>query len=208
MTAPETNGETFQQAEDNPNAAMPKAPASPRLDPEAMLLSSLLAVSHNGSAANQAEKDADYVLNYFHENDFANPIYGRIFSLMVAQREQGKLITPAALSARISATADTNGWGSTTPELRLLNLYELGALTPQILYYADEVLGSSYRRQFSAMVTNLAQATEHAAEDDLFTLLVSHGRAQRNAWARRTSFYRNLEPATADNGDDRNKDEN
>lgn len=166
----------------------PGKPIDPRLDPEAMLLSSLLAVEAGADGEGLAVADAGYVLDYLHPRDFSQPSYGRIFTLMKGQMADGKLITPAAISARIEATADTDGWGGTTPQLRLLSLYELGGLPAQITYYADEVLSASYRRQYQAMVTSLQQASQQAGEADLFPLLVEHGTAQRRAWRRRTRF--------------------
>lgn len=185
----------------------PSTPVDPRLDPEAMLLSSLLAIEGTGSHAERmADQDARYVLRYLHPGDFSHPAYGRIFSLMETQAAEDKLFTPAALAGRIEATADTTGWGGTPPQLRLLDLYELGGLPAQVTYYADEVLSASYRRQYQLMVTSLEQASTQAPEDNLFSLLVAHGRAQRRAWQRRCQFLDNA-PSTTDHADPKEPEE-
>lgn len=184
-------------AGERPERATLGKPIDPRLDPEAMLLSSLLAIETGADGEGLAVADASYVLDYLHPRDFNQPSYGRIFILMKDQLADGKLITPAAISARIEATADTDGWGGTTPQLRLLSLYELGGLPAQITYYADEVLSASYRRQYQAMVTSLQQASQQAGEADLFPLLVDHGTAQRRAWKRRTRFLASAPSAEA-----------
>lgn len=153
-----------------------------RLDPEALLLCSLMWVEDAPAG------DIATILTYLHPNDFRRPTHGRVFALMQQQAKEGKLITAAALAGRIDAHRDNHGWPDGHHGPLLVALSGLRALPAQATFYADQVLAESYRRQYATMATELTQVAKEAPEGDLFSILVDHGTAQRAAWQRRQGF--------------------
>lgn len=162
-----------------------------RLDPEALLLCSLMWVE------GPATGDMATILKYLSPHDFRRPAHGRLFELMQRQTEEGKLITPAALAGRIDANRDHRGWPDGHHEPLLVAILSLQALPVQAAFYADQVLAESYRRQYAHMTTTLAQAAREAPEQDLFAIMLQKGTEQRAAWERRQGLADALNnPAT------------
>lgn len=167
-----------------------------RLDPEALLLCSLMWVE------GQAGGEIKTILNYLHPKDFRRPAHGRVFELMQQQAAEGKLITAAAIAGRIDAHRDNRGWPGGHHTALLVALSGLRALPSQAAFYADQVLAESYRRQYATMATELAQVAREAPEKDLFSILVHHGTTQRAAWQRRQGFMHALNNPTPETEDE------
>lgn len=163
-----------------------------RLDPEALLLCALMWVE------DAPDGDIATILNYLHPGDFRRPTHGRVFELMQHQAREGKLITVAAIAGRIESNRDNHGWPDGHHGPLLVALSGLRALPSQATFYADQVLAESYRRQYSTMVTELAQVAKEAPEHDLFSILVHHGTTQRAAWQRRQGFMHAITNPTTD----------
>lgn len=162
-----------------------------RLDPEALLLCSLMWVE------GVPDGEIATILTYLHPNDFRRPAHGRVFELMQHQAREGKLVTAAAIAGRIESHRDSRGWPDGHHGPLLVALSGLRALPAQATFYAEQVLAESYRRQYASMVTELSQVAKEAPEGELFSILVCHGTTQRVAWQRRQGFMRAItNPAT------------
>lgn len=160
-----------------------------RLDPEALMLCSLMWVDEAPAG------DIATVLDYLDPSDFRRPVHGQIFTLMRAQKEEGGLITPAALAGKIASNATHLPANVYNP--LLIALSGLGALPSQAVHYADQVLAESYRRNFASMATYLTQVAREAPETDLFALLVEQGTTQRAAWKRRQGLLASIHHSTS-----------
>lgn len=150
-----------------------------RLDPEAQLLSAIL------WASDDPYGDVDVVLDYLHPNDFYRPLHRMIFQLMQEEHAKGTPLEPTILNGIVAAKGRSSEWAKWDYPRLLIELVGLSAIPAQIGYYADLVLGESYRRNFALMVVKLRQMAEQAPEEELFSELVSQGVAQRRAWQRR-----------------------
>lgn len=165
-----------------------------RMDPEAKLLCALMwADTPTGRILD--------VIEALSPADFRHYAHARLFSLIAEQAAAGAPLDATIIANRCDAagTAGRDGWPENkTPQRFILEVASLNTLPAQITYLADLVLGASYRRQFQAMAANLAQAGEEADEEDLFTLMVEHGRRQRAARARLDTFRRDILGRTDD----------
>ncbi|RSZ63466.1 GcrE [Corynebacterium hylobatis] len=148
------------------------------LDPEALLLCGLMWAGNGHQAS-------DRVCAVLAGADFYDPHHGRLFELIATRRAVGQPTDPASLRSALSAQGSAAALPHRTAESVLLDLATLGVRAEQVLSYADQVLGASYRRQFQAMAAALVHAGETAPEHDLFRIMVAHGKAQRAAWQRR-----------------------
>ncbi|MEJ4098684.1 DnaB-like helicase N-terminal domain-containing protein [Corynebacterium bovis] len=172
---------------DDPAAPGPEVPAG--VDAEAMLLSCLLWVD-DVPAGNVA-----YVLDYLHPKDFVSPYSGALFGVMQALAGEGQAVGAAEVVRwvrgnpdRVDVTFPAGG----ACEPMVADLAGLGGVPAAVVYWADEVLGRSYRRQFAAAVTYLAQVGATAPEGELFDHLALVGARQRRAKARREGFLPGL----------------
>jgi hypothetical protein len=160
----------------------------PRMDPEAKLLCALM----------WAEAPTGRILDVIESlspADFRHYAHRRLFSLIAEQAAAGSPLDPTIIAARCDAAgaAGRDGWPEKkTPQRFILEVASLNALPAQITYLAELVLGASYRRQFQAMAAHLSQAGEEADTEDLFDLMVEHGRRQRAARARLDAFRRDV----------------
>lgn len=168
-----------------------------RLDPEAMVLSALM------WSVNDPYGDVNTVLSYLHPADFYRPCYGQLFSLMRDCREQGCPLDPTVLHGKIMASDRRKQWQRWDFARVLIDLHGLQAVPAQLSFFADQVLGEAYRRNFQSMVVRLAQMGREAPEEELFPELVRQGTQQRRAWERRAG----LEQALAQSGEDKKKDD-
>lgn len=159
------------------------------LDPEAMLLAALMWAGENNTGA-------DRTCTILTAGDFYNTSYGSIFTAIASRRAQGQSTDPASIQGALHALGSAAPMPISAARTTLLALATLGALPANIMSYADQVLGTSYRRQFHQMALTLAHAAEAAPEEELMDIMVAHGRAQRAAWARRTSFIHPTDSAT------------
>lgn len=151
------------------------------IDPEALLLCALLWME-TGTPTTR------FVVDYVDPQDFYNPSYARLFSIIAQHVSDEKPVHPATIAGRISAAGTIEPWPGGSHQMFIADLVHLGALPEQAHWYAEQVLSTSYRRQFHTMTQALAHTAEHAPENQLFSIMVEHGKAQRRAWSRRTEF--------------------
>lgn len=183
---------------DDPAAPGPEAPAG--VDAEAMLLSCLLWVDDVPAG------DVAYVVDYLHPLDFVSPYSGALFGVMQALAGEGRTVGAGEVCRwvrenpdRVDVTWPAGG----ACEPMVADLAGLGGVPAGVVYWADEVLGRSYRRQFAAAVTSLAQAGVTAPEGELFDHLASVGVRQRRATARREGFLPGVPTASGEDQDGR-----
>ncbi|RRQ14168.1 DnaB-like helicase N-terminal domain-containing protein [Corynebacterium bovis] len=172
---------------DDPAAPGPETPAG--VDAEAMLLSCLLWVDDVPAG------DVAYVLDYLHPLDFFSPYSGALFGVMQALANEGRPVGAGEVVRwvrenpdRVDVTFPAGG----ACEPMVADLAGLGGVPAAVVYWADEVLARSYRRQFQAMTTYLAQVGATAPEGELFDHLAEVGARQRRAKARREGFLPGL----------------
>lgn len=148
-----------------------------RLDPEAQLLCSMVWHPQGVPALN-------YVAKNLSSADFYNPMYGHIFSVISEAVIDGMPHDPSAISVRLAAA----GGAAESYQRVLLAILGLGTTTTHLIYYADQLVSTWYRRQFSDMAQMLVQIAEEAPEAELFDRMVEQGRQQRAARERRETF--------------------
>lgn len=183
---------------DDPAAPGPETPAG--VDAEAMLLSCLLWVDDVPAG------DVAYVLDYLHPLDFFSPYSGALFGVMQALANEGRPVGAGEVVRWVRENPD--GVDVTFPaggacEVMVADLAGLGGVPASVVYWADEVLGRSYRRQFQAMTTYLAQVGATAPEGELFDHLAEVGAGQRRAKARREGFLPGVPTASGEDRDGR-----
>lgn len=183
---------------DDPAAPGPETPAG--VDAEAMLLSCLLWVDDVPAG------DVAYVLGYLHPKDFFSPYSGALFGVMQSLAGAGRTVGAAEVCRwvrdnpdRVDVTFPAGG----ACEPMVADLAGLGGVPASVVYWADEVLGRSYRRQFTAAATYLAQAGATAPEGELFDILAEVGAGQRRAKARREGFLPGVPTASGEDRDGR-----
>lgn len=148
------------------------------LDSEALLLCGLM-WAPVGSA------DAAHIVEVLTAKDFYNPPYGTIFQI-IAERVAMKQPTDAAsLRSWVMQQGSDSPIRPQQATTLLLSLATLGTVPEQLISYADQLLGASYRRGYFTMTQALVQAAKFAPENQLFDIMVEHGKAQRRAWNRR-----------------------
>lgn len=181
------NGQIDSLACDEPTAPGPEVPAG--VDAEAMLLSCLLWVDDIPAGA------VAYVLDYLHPKDFFSPYSGALFGVMRTLASEGQVVNAKQVARWVGQHPE--GVDVTWPaggacEVMVADLAGLGGVPAAVVYWADEVLGRSYRRQFTAATTYLSQVGQSAPEADLFDILAEVGVAQRRAKDRRDGFIPGL----------------
>lgn len=181
------NGHLDSLACDEPTAPGPETSAG--VDAEAMLLSCLLWTD------DVPVGDVAYVLDYLHPKDFFSPYSGALFGVMRALAGEGRVVSAGEVARWVGQHPE--GVDVTWPaggacEVMVADLAGLGGVPAAVVYWADEVLGRSYRRQFTAATTYLSQVGQSALEADLFDILAEVGAAQRRAKDRRDGFIPGL----------------
>lgn len=148
------------------------------LDAEALLLCGLM-WSPAGSA------DAAKIVGVLTAEDFYNPSYGTIYQVIAERVAMGQSADAASLRSWVIEQGSDSPIRPKQATSLLLGLATLGTVPEQLINYADQVLGASYRRGYFAMTQALTQAAETAPESHLFDIMVEHGKEQRSAWSRR-----------------------
>lgn len=148
------------------------------LDAEALLLCGLM-WSPVGSA------DAAQIVEVLTAEDFYNPPYGTIYRIIADRVAMNQPADAASLRSWVVEQGSDSPIQPKQATSLLLGLATLGTVPEQLINYADQVLGASYRRGYFAMTQALAQAAETAPETRLFDIMVEHGKEQRSAWTRR-----------------------
>lgn len=148
-----------------------------RLDPEAQLLCSM--IWHKGTSP-----ALSYVVEHLSEDDFFNPMYGWIFTIIAQAVGEGMPHDATAINVRLAAE------GQKADGYRRVLLAIVGLMAPSdnLIYYADQVISTWYRRQYAQMATALVHISKEAPEGELFDRMVKHGRQQREAKNRRETF--------------------
>ncbi|MEL4163079.1 DnaB-like helicase N-terminal domain-containing protein [Corynebacterium bovis] len=178
-------------AYDLPDAPAPEVPTG--ADAEAMLLSCLLWTDDLPAG------DVAYVLDYLHPKDFFSPFSGAVFGVMRALTAEGLVLNAAEVARWVAEHpdgVDVTWPGGAGVELMLAELAGLGGVPAAVVYWADQVLGQSYRRQYQQATTRLVQIGKVAAESDLFDALAEVGAQQRRAKARRDGFMSGVPDVT------------
>lgn len=148
------------------------------LDSEALLLCGLM-------WAPVGNADAAHIAEVLTAEDFYNPPYGTIFQIIAERVVMNQPTDAASLRSWVIEQGSDSPIRPGQATTLLLNLATLGTTPERLVSYADQVLGASYRRGYFAMTQALSQAAKHAPENQLFDIMVEHGKAQRRAWNRR-----------------------
>ena len=161
-------------------AATDAAPTVPELDPEAALLCALL---HTGDTA-----DARHIAAHLAEADFLNPSYGALFQVTVDLITAGEPHhAPRVLAALTSAGRMAGHHGKLLADaLQVVAL--LGTPAVGVRTLAADVLDAAYRRRFARTAADLNRASAEAPTENLFEILLDHGRAMRRETERRASL--------------------
>lgn len=151
------------------------------LDSEALLLCGLM-----WAPADNA--DATRVMEVLTPDDFYNPPYAAIFQIIADRKAASEPVDAASLRSWVIEQGSDSPIHPQQATSLLLSLATLGTLPEQLRNYADQIMGAAYRRGYFAMTQALAHAAETAPENQLFDIMVEHGKAQRRAWSRRHAF--------------------
>lgn len=148
-----------------------------RADPEALLIVGLL-------EAAPTQSHYRMVFDNVTGDDFGNGMYGRIFEVIRARYEAGKMTDSASVLDELRAG------GKATFVLKgvlieLIGLHSAPVFIPQ---YARLVVNLWYRRQFHRAADFMQQLADEGDDDDLFPQMVELGKQQRAAWTRWTTF--------------------
>lgn len=154
----------------------------PRHDSEALLLSALLWAGQRGDLA-----PVRSALEVVAAGDFYRPHYAKLFSLIAERCDKGQPTDSATAVSRLAARGARDGMPARDATELMATLLNLQAQDLLARDYAEQVLSTSYRRQFQRMVSELAHIAADAPEEDLFEHLVDIGRQQRSAWERFTA---------------------
>ncbi|WP_115686488.1 DnaB-like helicase N-terminal domain-containing protein [Corynebacterium senegalense] len=159
-------------------------------DPEVQVLNELL-WSANESAAS-------FVLETLREDDFYNPLYGQMFTAIKDSHSRG--LGRDAVSVNTHLLANYDALGIAHPENVSHLLVNIAVLdTPQhsLRDSAYKVLHDSYRRGFDAVADALKFAAQEAPTNELFNILVDHGKQQRASTERLANFLTAYDAAGA-----------
>ncbi|WP_052067942.1 DnaB-like helicase N-terminal domain-containing protein [Rhodococcoides fascians] len=156
---------------------------NPATDAEALLLCALM-WSYKGQ---RTSPEIARITTTLSTRDFVTSSYGTIFGFLAALVRDGAPHDVAGVTnALIQGGAGTDGSG--TLRMRLMNAATAGADELSATHYADMVLSQAYRRSFRAVGSAISEAAEQLPEEDLFAHMVEHGRRQRAAYERLTTF--------------------
>lgn len=154
----------------------------PVVDSEALLLSAMM-WSQDLNALHR-------ITDFLTPEDFYRTQYGAVYAALSRLIGEGHPHDPASVRVELRSRGDEAGLPLSTVNDLISMLATLGASDLVVVSYAAQVASESYRRQFTRMVGELKTAAERAPEDQLFKIMVEHGKRQRRAWQRYTDFAR------------------
>lgn len=161
-------------------AATDDAPSVPELDPEAALLCALL---HTTDAA-----EARHITSHLDAADFLNPRYGAIYTVIVELATSDEPHHPTRVLSALRSAGHVTGHRGQLLVDALQTVTLLGTPAIGLTALASDVLDAAYRRRFSTTAQALNQASAEAPTDDLFEILLDHGRTMRAETNRRDAL--------------------
>ncbi|MCT1464715.1 DnaB-like helicase N-terminal domain-containing protein [Corynebacterium sanguinis] len=162
-------------------------------DPEVYVLNELLWTPNEHAAA--------FVLDTLREDDFFNPMCGQLFVAIKDNHARGGGRDAVSVNELVLSEPSVLGVANTLEVSRLLvNVSVLDMPRFDLRGSAYSVLHDAYRRGFEAMAGSLALAAAEAPTDDLFDILVDHGKQQRAAAERLAGFFAGYDAARAADG--------
>jgi replicative DNA helicase len=161
-------------------AAADAAPTVPELDPEAALLCALLHTTDT--------TETRHITAHLEATDFLSPRYGDLYQVIAELIAAGEPHhAPRVLAALTSAGRMAGHHGRLLADA-LQTVTLLGTPTVGLRTLAADVLDASYRRHFAHTAADLTRAASEAPTDELFEILLNHGRAMRRATERRAAL--------------------
>lgn len=157
-------------------------------DPEIQVLNELLWSTNDAAVA--------FVLDALREDDFYNPLHGQVFTAIKDTHARGHGRDAVSVNSNLLNNYDE--LGIRNPHIASHLLVNIAVLaTPQhnLKGNAHTVLADSYRRRFEAMADALKFASQEAPADQLFDILVNHGKKQRTVTERLTGFSESYDAA-------------
>lgn len=168
-------------------AAADDAPTVPELDPEAALLCALLHTTDTIEAA--------HIAAHLTSDDFLSPRYGDLFAVTADLITAGEPHHAPRVLAALSGAGRLAGHHGRLLADSLQTVALLGTPAVGVLTLATDVLDAAYRRRFARTTADLTRAASEAPTDDLFELLLDHGRAMRRETQRRATLAAGAEDA-------------
>lgn len=141
----------------------------PDLDAESMFLCAALWVRDT----DQARTIADLI----EPGDFERPAHASLYTIWRDQITASRPHDAASIAGRLT-DAGTERIPATV-HTALRGITTLGAPPEALGWYGLDVVTAAYRRSYIAIAESIAHAAAAAPTDDLFPILVEHGKAQR-----------------------------
>ena len=127
-------------------------------------------------------------IEYLDPSDFYSPLHGQLFQIIKEKYQSAEPFSAQLINESLQDEEQRYGNAAALQPLLVEAMTASVVIPEQAEGFADQILSASYRRHFTAMTTTLATAAEHASEDKLFTIMVEHGKRQREAHNRRAGF--------------------
>jgi len=157
------------------------APERPELDPEAVLLCALL---HTADTA-----EVTVIVDHLQADDFLTPTYGELYAVIADLATAGEGHGPSRVLATLTDAGRLTGHAGKRLADTLQTVMLLGTPAIGLRGLALDVLRAAYRRRFTAGAGALTEAAQAAPTEDLFDILLEHGRDMR----RETNRLRSLQ---------------
>ena len=161
-------------------AATDAAPIAPELDPEAALLCALLHTT--------ADAETRHITAHLAADDFLTPRYGDLYAVIADLIAADEPHHPTRVLAAMTSAGRISGHHGQLLVDALQTVTLLGTPAIGLTALASDVLDASYRRHFAHTAADLTRAASEAPTDDLFEILLNHGRAMRRATRRRAAL--------------------
>lgn len=156
---------------------------NPATDPEALLLCALMWSNNTGGVVTEDQRVASILT----VDDFDNPAYRRMFTVITDLITAGQPYDPASVTAALMRSG-ADGAKDSALRRRLNEVITTGADGLAVVHYAGIVLSQSYRRSFHTAGQAIMQGAEELPEEDLFEHMLDYGRRQRAAFNRLNTF--------------------
>ena len=141
---------------------------------------------------------ARLIAEHVHAADFTRPAHAMIYAAWQRQVRAGQPHDAATVLARLTAAGTDEV--PRTVHTALRGIITLGAEPTAAASHALDVITAAYRRSYTALAATIAHAAEAAATDELFGILVEHGRRQRTQADRLHTLRRTLGADPNDEG--------
>ncbi|MBY6412882.1 hypothetical protein HQ346_14445 [Rhodococcus sp. BP-252] len=131
--------------------------------------------------------EAERIANALQAEDFADPVYRELYSIVQKLIAKNVPHDPASVLAVLIRSGAAGHRGALLRRA-LTDVTTAGACGASATVYAGTVLSESYRRSFYEAGVKIQQLAEEAPEEFLFDQLVDIGRRQRSAMNRLNAF--------------------